>query len=121
MAGVIVLLVSLAMALMPAFWPKVTVRDILAIDKWLHGMAFALLALWFSGQYRPRSYVRLAIGLLAFGALIEACQYLTWYRTAEWEDLYADAIGIVAGLAIALLGPGGWSMRVERWLLQRQE
>lgn len=115
-AGVIVLAISFVAALMPALWPKVTVRDILLLDKWLHGIAFVLLALWFSGQYSRSSYWRIAAGLLAFGALIEICQYFTYYRSAEWADFYADAAGIAVGLALAMLGPGGWSLRFEQWL-----
>jgi VanZ family protein len=55
--------------------------------------------------------------MLGFGMLIEACQYILRYRTAETLDLVADMIGIVAGLAIASAGAGGWSMRFENWLL----
>ncbi len=115
-AGVIVLAISFAAALMPALWPKVSVRDILLLDKWLHGIAFVLLALWFSGQYARSAYWRIAAGLLVFGALIEICQYFTYYRSAEWADFYADAAGIAVGLLIAMLGPGGWSLRFEQWL-----
>lgn len=115
-AGVIVLAISFAAALMPALWPKVSVRDILLLDKWLHAIAFAVLALWFSGQYARSSYWRIAAGLLAFGAFIEICQYFTYYRSAEWADFFADAAGIVVGLSLAMLGPGGWSLRFEQWL-----
>ncbi|MDZ7768467.1 MAG: VanZ family protein [Woeseiaceae bacterium] len=115
-AGVAVLAISFAVALMPALWPKVSVRDIMLLDKWLHGFAFVLLALWFSGQYARSSYWRVAAGLLAFGALIEICQYFTYHRSAEWADFYADAAGIAGGLALAMLGPGGWSLRFEQWL-----
>ena len=57
-----------------------------------------------------------ALGLLAFGALIELCQRAVGYRSAEWLDLAADAAGILAGLGIALVGAGGWCQRVEAWL-----
>lgn len=115
-AGVIILAISFAAALMPALWPQVSVRDIMSLDKWLHGIAFVLLALWFSGQYARSAYWRIAVGLLLFGALIEICQYFTYHRSAEWGDFYADAAGIAVGLALALLGPGGWSLRFEHWL-----
>jgi VanZ family protein len=86
------------------------------LDKWMHGITFAALAIWFSGQYARRSYGWLAIGLLIFGALIEACQSMVTYRTAETADLVADLLGIVAGMMIALTGVGGWSLQVENWL-----
>ncbi|HZW60431.1 MAG TPA: VanZ family protein [Woeseiaceae bacterium] len=119
-AGVVLLAAAFVVALMPAMWPQIRVRDILDLDKALHGTAFTLLTVWFSGQYSRASYWKMAAGLLAFGAMIEVCQYMTNYRSAEWRDLYADAGGIVAGLAIALLGPGGWSLRFERWLQKRR-
>jgi VanZ family protein len=119
LAGVILLVVAFAVAVLPAMWPQVSVRDIVAVDKWLHGIAFVLLTVWFSGQYARHSYWRVAGGLLAFGALIELSQYMVGYRSAEWRDLYADAAGIAVGLTIAMLGPGGWSLRVEGWLLER--
>jgi VanZ family protein len=71
---------------------------------------------WFSGQYARQSYWRIGVGLIAFGALIELIQSMVSYRTAEWMDMYADGVGITIGLIIALLGAGGWSLRMERWL-----
>lgn len=88
-------------------------------DKWIHGVTFAALAVWYSGQYAQRSYGWLALGLLMLGALIEACQAMVTYRTAEMGDLIADVLGIVAGILIALLGIGGWSLRAESWLQNR--
>jgi hypothetical protein len=38
------------------------------------------------------------------------------YRSAEWQDLVADIGGIGIGLAIAVAGLGGWSLRFEQWL-----
>ena len=83
------------------------------VDKWLHGVIFVFLAIWFAGQYRRRSYWRIGLGLIAFGVLIEACQRLVTYRSADVFDIAADAAGIAIGLAIALSGLGGWSMWVE--------
>ncbi len=85
-------------------------------DKWLHGITFALLALWFAGQFRRSGLWRIAVGLLAFGVFIELCQRGVGYRSAEWLDVAADAAGIAAGLAIAALGAVGWSLRFEHWL-----
>ena len=121
LAGVALLLAVLAGALLPAWlMPKVPVRTFLELDKWLHGIVFLFLAVWFTGQYARHAYWALGLGLLAFGALIEICQYFTVTRAAEVDDLYADAIGITLGLMIGLGGAGGWSLRMERWWLQRQ-
>ncbi len=120
-AGFILLLSVLAATLMPAVWVSKTkyLTWFEHVDKWLHGIIFIFLALWFSGQYRRGSYWRIGIGLIAFGGLIEACQRLVTYRSAEWFDIVADAAGIGIGLAIALAGLGGWSMRFEAWLQGR--
>ena len=85
-------------------------------DKFLHIAAFAFLAVWFSGQYAKKSYWRIALGLIAFGILIELIQGTISYRTSEWMDLLGDAVGIAVGLSIALLGLGGWSLWVEERL-----
>ena len=51
--------------------------------------------------------------MLAFGVLIEACQRMVTYRSADWLDVAADAAGIAVGIGIALAGLGGWSLWVE--------
>jgi VanZ family protein len=117
-AGIAVLIAVLAAALTPAIWfmPDMRGAGFYLSDKWLHGITFAILTVWFCGQFARRAYWRLALGMLAFGGLIEVCQYFLAYRSAELLDFVADAIGIIAGLAIAFAGAGGWSLRVENWL-----
>ena len=114
------LVLVLAAALAPAVWFMSDRQEFISwfnnIDKWLHGITFMFLALWFSGQYDRRAYWRIAVGLFLFGVLIELCQRMLSYRSAEWYDLWADVAGIVVGLVIAISGLGGWSLRVERWL-----
>lgn len=116
-AGILILLAVLAAALSPA--PDLGATRMPG-DKWLHAITFTFLTVWFAGQYARASYWRLAVGMLAFGGLIELCQQLLDYRSAEARDLLADAIGIAAGLVIALAGAGGWSMRLENWLQVRR-
>ena len=121
MAGIVLLLLALATSLLPEipFWPDNVHSSFELSDKVLHIVAFARLALWFAGQFSPRSYVGLAAGLVAFGGLIEILQGMTTYRSAEWLDLTADAGGIAIGLAIALAGAGGWSLRFEQRFADR--
>jgi VanZ family protein len=116
-AGILILISVLAATLSPTL-PDFQQSKILN-DKWLHGLTFVFLTVWFSGQYARRSYWRLGLGMLAFGGLIEVCQRMLTYRSAETMDLLADTIGIVAGLAVALAGAGGWSLRLENWLQWR--
>ena len=123
-ASLIILFLVLAATLMPAVWfwdNKVGgLRWFRDIDKWLHGITFLVLSLWIAGLYRKSSYWRIAVGLLAFGLVIEACQRMVVYRTAEWLDVGADAAGIIAGLLIGLAGIGGWCLRVEEHFAKRQ-
>ncbi len=114
-AGVLLLLAVVAFAMAPVS----NGPDWNVSDKWAHGVTFAILAIWYCGQYAPRAYVWIALGLLIFGALIEVGQSMLTYRTAELADLSADLLGIVAGITIALVGFGGWSLRVERWLQKK--
>ena len=122
-ASAALLLVVLAAAMMPAIWlwpDRVRIENWLDnLDKWAHLLTFAFLAVWFAGQYRRTSYWRIAAGLVGFGILIELCQRMVGYRSAEWLDLGADVAGIVLGLAIAFAGAGGWSQRFENWYVTR--
>ena len=119
----VLLLAVLAGAVMPAVWlwpDRVRIVSWLDhIDKWAHLLVFAFLAVWFAGQYRRSAYWRIAAGLVGFGILIELCQRLVGYRSAEWLDIGADVIGIVIGLLIGLAGAGGWSQRFENWYIMR--
>lgn len=116
-ASLVLLLLVLAATLMPAVWFWSDKQDLASwlrhADKWMHGATFVFLAVWFAGQYRPQSYWRIAVGLLAFGGLIEVCQKAVSYRSAEWLDLAANVAGIGIGLAIALVGLGGWCVWFE--------
>jgi VanZ family protein len=122
-AGAILLFAVFLSTLVPAIWFRSheAFRLLIDSDKLAHGLVFAVLALWFSGQYAERAWWRIAAGLLAFGALIEVCQRMTSYRSAELLDFYADAAGIAIGLLLARAGVGGWSLRFERWLIARQQ
>lgn len=120
-AGISLLLLVLGLALVPEdwLWGNDAMPPLLLSDKLLHGVTFTVLSLWFSGQYAPNAYWRLALGLAAFGLLIELIQRMVSYRTADGMDLLADLIGIGIGMAIALAGAGGWCLRFEKWLEHR--
>lgn len=66
-------------------------------DKGNHFLGFAVLAFLCLRAYPQRAAAMLA-GLLLYGGLIEVLQSFTAYRSAEWGDLLADAIGIAGGL-----------------------
>jgi len=123
-ASILLLGLVLAATMSPAFWFFDSRAKALLwfhhADKWLHGITFMFLAAWFSGLYPRRNWLPVAVGLTAFGFVVEGCQLLVSYRTADWFDIAANTTGIILGLALAAAGLGGWALRVENWLRERQ-
>ena len=123
-ASIVLLLLVLVATMLPAVWLWPDSRKFVAwfvgVDKWLHGLTFVFLAIWFAGQYRVRSYWRIAVGLILFGALIEACQRLVTYRSSDILDIVADAAGISVGLVMAMAGLGGWGLWLENRLVKSE-
>ena len=78
-------------------------------DKLNHVAAFAALAVTASLGF-ARAWARVGVSLLAYGALIEVVQAFIPNRSADWDDLLADAIGIALGLALAA-GASRWLRR----------
>ena len=68
-------------------------------DKLNHFSAFGTLTV-LGGLAWGRTQWRVALGLLAYGGLIELLQTQVPGRAADWADLLADGIGIVLGLAV---------------------
>lgn len=119
--GTLLMLLAFIAAVVPPdwLWPDEPGTGFLISDIWLHTLTFAVLALWFSGQYARRSYWRIVAGLVAFGLFIELVQRVLPYRSAEWRDLVADIAGVTTGILVAAGGVGGWSVRLEETLLNR--
>jgi glycopeptide antibiotics resistance protein len=73
-----------------------------------------VLSLWFAGIYPRARYPAIAVGLLVMGIVIEGLQgAMHLGRQADLIDVYANTIGIVSGLVLALIWLGGWAQRVE--------
>jgi VanZ family protein len=74
-------------------------------DKLNHVLAFGALA--FAGRFALAPARRAALwdgaALAGLGVAIELLQQLVPARSAQWQDLLADALGIAAGLLAAAL------------------
>jgi VanZ family protein len=66
-------------------------------DKAQHALAFAVLTTWALLLW-PGAAVRIGLGMLVFGALIECAQWVSGWRFGEWADWGADAVGIVVAV-----------------------
>lgn len=69
-------------------------------DKSNHMLGFATLAFLSHGAWPGRRVVAL-VALLGYGGLIEVLQAFTPDRSADWEDVFADGIGLGIGAGIA--------------------
>lgn len=68
-------------------------------DKGNHCLAFFVMTVLGRGAY-PKDWKALAGGLVVYGVVIELLQMLTPNRSAEFVDVIADSVGIVAAFAI---------------------
>ncbi|MFO7963147.1 MAG: VanZ family protein [Desulfobacterales bacterium] len=78
-------------------------------DKIMHFIAFFILGILFFRAYRAWKMKPLYLVVLTlisstlFGALIEIRQYYLPYRSAEINDIFADVVGCLAGIAVYLV------------------
>lgn len=87
----LMLLVVAAASLLPA-------PDVGVSDKLSHVITYLVLACWFSLLAVNRAALCwTALGLLAYGMLMELLQGMTSYRYAEWGDVLANGAGVVLG------------------------
>lgn len=84
-------------------------------DKLMHIGAYFALMLWFAGLYPRVRHPRVAAALLALGIALDVLQGVaTRTRSFELLDIAADAVGLIAALALSAWLLEGWCLRVER-------
>jgi len=83
--------------------PKV---DFEASDKLGHLAGYGLLMFWFAQLYAARpSRIAYAGLFVAMGIALEFIQRELGYRAYDVFDMYANALGVLAGWAVALMFP----------------
>jgi hypothetical protein len=85
-----------------------------------HVTAYGTLTLWFAQIFRStRGRIRVGLSLALLGVVLECLQGVTGYRTFAYSDMRDNAVGVVAGLALAYAGLGGILGRLDGWLAHR--
>jgi VanZ family protein len=74
-------------------------------DKLGHFLAYGSLMFWFSQLYGKTTRMFYAAGFIAMGIALEFVQGRLEYRTYEVYDMYANALGVLLGWALALILP----------------
>ena len=81
-------------------------------DKAQHALAFLVLTGWALLLW-PHAAMRVALGMLAYGAGLELAQWAVGWRFAEWADLAANAVGVVVAWGLARWLRSQQSMGIE--------
>ena len=114
LAGAAVIFLGIVLG---SLMPGALVGPVGGFDKLGHFGAYLLLTLWLAGIVERRCYFWAGLAALLLGAGLELAQgAFTTSREADWADVAANATGVGAALALALIGAGGWASRAEAWL-----
>lgn len=97
-----------------AIWPHAV--SLVRYDKGNHIIAFFVLGGLARLGYPRRQAIWIGMALAGFGGFIELSQALPFiHRDAEWNDLFADCVGIAGGMALGQLTLGFY----RRFLVQK--
>ena len=83
--------------------PSLPPIDVSHGDKAGHFFAYAGLMFWFAQLYARRVFF--AVGFIAMGIALEFAQGASGYRSFDVIDMAANALGVLAGWAAALILP----------------
>lgn len=112
----LILLLTLAITA-GSLLPMASVPSAPGLDKLEHFFCYFALALLGSGIVAPQRLWIVMARSFAFGLALEALQALaTATRSADWADVLANGLGVLAAWAIAGGGRAGWARHVEAWL-----
>ena len=105
---------GVVLAVVLSLWPGGVPLPVHLWFKAQHTIGYFILALWFLGMYPRSRYLLIAAGCFVLGIAIEGLQAFTPTRSAEFDDILINGIGIAAALLVAYLGMGGWALKLER-------
>lgn len=90
-------------SVLPSYSGPIRMLDRLPLsDKTEHFLGYAALAFLPALHERTRFIIAAGLGAILLGILLEFVQRYTGWRDYEVADMVADALGVVAGLAIGL-------------------
>ena len=98
-------LIALALLAPPEVLPFSGSSGVPGLDKAAHLALFFVLGALALGPARARSrrpVLAVVSGGILYGGLLEVCQGMLGWRSAELLDLLADGVGSVAGVAAAV-------------------
>ena len=91
---------AMTVVMVLSLMPHTSVPSIFNVwDKLQHALAFTVLTVW-ALQLWPTWVYRVAIGMLAYGAIIEGAQWAVGWRFAEWSDQVANTVGVLFAVPI---------------------
>lgn len=97
------------------------IPGVLGWDKLLHAGAYGLLTLLVAPVFftyyrnRLRTYFLTGLVCILYGGMVEVLQLLAnTGRTAEWWDLFADALGVAAACVVFRQGYGMYIKHADR-------
>ncbi len=78
--------------------PPSVVPDFVGVDKVIHLLVYAFVALWFGCCHiRPKTYRNLGIGLVFMGIILELIQGEISYRSLSYADMTSNGGGVLFG------------------------
>ena len=90
-------------------------------DKLAHFGAYLFLAVWFTGLVPRAQYWKVVLALVGLGLAMEVLQQLMQRgRYGDPFDMAANALGVAAGLSLALWLTGGWARWIDAWLARNR-
>lgn len=104
------LIVTLLLCTPGTEFPKITWKDKIFLDKWIHAGLFVILVIAWCWVYAKRPginkkkvFIKIALWVFLYGIVTELVQeYFVPFRSFEIPDIIADGVGSVAGYIISI-------------------